>query len=92
MEIRYPLSKRLIAVMWERTYAESELPEVVASDGRCVAFDTENVRYCNAQQVAQCARQVYSPSGDFSLVCEVEAKNPGATDRPGLTADAMLTE
>lgn len=71
-EILYPLSKRLMLHMYERSYFSDK----ANVDGLCISHDVETVNYCNAQQVSQCSRQVYSPTKDFDLIEEIRAKYP----------------
>jgi|GEM_PF-2747247 len=66
-EILYPLNHRLILVLRERTYFADDQ----SFDGKCKEFTEQEVIEANANQLAQCSRQVYSPSDDWWVADEV---------------------
>jgi hypothetical protein len=72
IEISFPLSHRLMLVMYDR----GVFGELSVADGRVMRQMPENVIYHNALEVEQSYRQVYSPTADFSLAEEVRREHP----------------
>jgi hypothetical protein len=71
-EVLFPLSKRLMLVLRDKTY----FPKEIGRDRRCVAFTEEDVVGSNYNQTLCCSRQVYSPSDEFACALDLCREHP----------------
>jgi len=72
VEIVFPLAPTCALFMLERTFFAQMEP----NQGRAFSMTIDAVQQCNAQQVLQSERQVYSTSNDFSLARSICGVHP----------------
>ena len=79
VEIFFPISPKLMLVMFEREYHSDKNKY----DKRIIEIDNvEDVRRYNARSVLNSLYCTYSPDDDFSIVDDMLKKNPNILDRP----------
>lgn len=72
IEIAFPLSPRVILILFERTYFK----RINNLDGRIVQLNEDNVDYYNSLQMYSSYRQIYSSDDNFELAKEICRKHP----------------